>query len=67
MTLPLPTHIGPIIGFVPDVYSVQEDDGSVVFNVRIIRGFLERDVSVTFMTQSGTATEEGRSHDHAVI
>ncbi len=50
----------------PDVYSVQEDDGSVVFNVQIISGSLERDVSVTFMTQSGTATEEGKSHDYAL-
>ncbi len=38
-----------------------------MFNVEVISGTLERDVSVTFMTQSGTATEEGRSHDYAVI
>ncbi len=58
---------GPTIGFVPDSYNVNEDDGFVEFNVEVIRGTLERDIEVTFTTQPGTATEDGESCDQSYI
>ncbi len=53
----------PTIGFVPDVYNVNEDDGNVNFIIEVIQGTLERDVEVVFTTQPGTATEDGESCD----
>ncbi len=47
------------IGFRPQNYTVNEVDGTVRLSVILIRGTLERSVSVLFATSSGTATEEG--------
>ena len=44
------------IGFDPDQYSVNEDDGSVSLTVQVLAGELARAVSVNFLTQDGTAT-----------
>ncbi len=44
------------IGFDPDVYSVNEEDGTVSLTIRVLAGQLARTVSVNFFTQDGTAT-----------
>ena len=44
------------IGFDPDQYSVNEDDGSVSLTVRVLAGELARAVSVNFFTVDGSAT-----------
>ena len=51
--------IAVTIGFRPQNYTVNEEDGSVTFTILLISGTLERDVTVPFFTSSGTATEEG--------
>lgn len=43
------------IGFSPSVYSVEEDDGSVVFVIQNRNPNVERDVVVEFRTTDGTA------------
>ena len=44
------------IGFDPDEYFVNEEDGSVSLTVRVLAGELARTVSVNFFTEDGTAT-----------
>ena len=44
------------IGFVPDSYTVNENEGSVTLTVRVISGILDRDVEVIiFSTQNDQA------------
>ena len=47
------------VGFDPDVYEVVEDAGSVTLTIRLVDGVLERDVTVFFETNPGTATSAG--------
>ena len=44
------------MGFQPDEYEVNEDEGSVTLTVRLLSGVLERNVTVFFETSPGTAT-----------
>ena len=44
-----------VIGFVPDSYTVNENEGSVTLTVRVISGTLDRDVEVVFFTQNDQA------------
>ncbi len=44
------------IGFDPITYLVEEDDGTVTLNVRIISGELARPVEVLVTTEEGSAT-----------
>ncbi len=46
------------IGFIPDVYSVSEDMGSVNLVVGVLEGALERQVSVQFQTAPQSAEGE---------
>lgn len=43
------------IGFDPDMYSVNEGDGSVTLFVSVLSGELDREVLIVFTTQDGTA------------
>ena len=52
------TYTGVTVGFDPDVYEVAEDAGSVTLIIRLI-GVLERDVTVFYETNPGTATSAG--------
>ncbi len=47
------------MGFQPVNYTFNEVDGFAQLTVVILRGGLERDVTVQFSTSSGTATEQG--------
>ncbi len=47
------------VGFAPQNYTVSEEGGSVNLVVMLLQGTLERDISVPFLTSSGTATETG--------
>ena len=51
-------YTGLTVGFDPDVYEVVEDAGSVTLIIRLI-GVLERDVTVFYETNPGTATSAG--------
>ena len=51
-------YTGFTVGFDPDVYEVVEDAGSVTLIIRLI-GVLERDVTVFYETNPGTATSAG--------
>ncbi len=44
-----------VIGFLPDLYSVNEGDGVVIFTVAVISGTLGFDVTLDFSTTSGSA------------
>ena len=44
------------VGFVPENYTVDENDVSVTLSVELIQGTLERNITVT---TPGTATETG--------
>ncbi len=44
------------IGFDPNTYLVEEDDGTVSLSVRIISGELARPVEVLLTTEEGSAT-----------
>ena len=56
------------VGFDPDVYEVVEDAGSVTLTIRLIDGVLERDVTVFFETNPGTATSAGTyTMYHAIL
>ena len=46
------------IGFDPDSYTVNEEDGSVTLTVRVIKGSLAREVQVGFMTENDEALGE---------
>ena len=48
--------IGVTIGFVETLYSVDENDGSIVVTVAVLSGELSEDVVVGFNTQDDTAT-----------
>jgi hypothetical protein len=43
------------IGFVPDMYSIFEEDDLVTINVQLISGQLGREVTVDLTTQSRSA------------
>ena len=47
------------VGFDPELYRVNEADGSATLTVRLLNGILEREVTVLFETSPGTATETG--------
>ena len=49
----------PIIGFRPEVYAVDENEGEVVLTVEVISGVLTQDVTLTYTTEDGSATSSG--------
>ena len=53
------THADVTIGFEPAEYVVNEVDGQVELIVVLRNGTLEREVTVLFETNPGTATETG--------
>ena len=50
------------IGFDPESYIVGEADGSATLTVRLISGTLERNVTVFFETNPGTAGSDQGEH-----
>ena len=62
-----PINIAVTIGFDPDQYSVNEDDGSVSLTVRVLAGELARAVSVNFFTVDGSATSTPPAADFVSI
>ena len=49
----------PIIGFRPEVYTVDENEGEVLLTVEVISGVLTQDVTLTYTTEDGSATSSG--------
>ena len=45
-----------VIGFLEEVYTVNESDGQVVVTVAVLGGQLSRTVEVELLTQDGSAT-----------
>ena len=59
---PLAVSLGVTIGFLPVLYTVQEEDGFATVSATVLQGTLARAVLVEFDTTTGTASKQYKIH-----